>query len=192
MNTRRVLVWGGVVGPTGFIAAWATAGALTKGYSPVQESISRLAAVGAPRRPLMTAGFVCFGAAVPAYSVALRESLGGTAWAAATVSGFATLGVGAFPLGRASVIDRIHYGLAALGSSSLALTPILAAQSLSARGYGRAAAASRLLGVLSGACLAAPAISPAGGLFQRIGLTLSEGWLAASAAAILSRVMEPS
>jgi hypothetical protein len=44
---------------------------LTKGYSPVQESISRLAAVGAPKRRLMTAGFVCFGVAVPAYGVAL-------------------------------------------------------------------------------------------------------------------------
>lgn len=192
MNAGRALAWGGVVGPTGFIAAWATAGALTKGYSPVQESISRLAAVGAPKRRLMTAGFVCFGVAVPAYGVALRQSLAGPTWAAATVSGVATLGVGAFPLGKASVIDRIHYGLAVLGSSSLALTPILAAQSLSARGNGRAAVASRLLGLLSGACLAAPAISPAEGLFQRIGLTLAEGWLAASATAILSGVMEPS
>jgi hypothetical protein len=140
----------------------------------------------------MTAGFVCFGVAVPAYGVALRESLAGPAWAAATVSGFATLGVGAFPLGKTSVVDRAHYGFAVLGSTSLAFTPILASQSLSARGYGRAAAASRVLGVLSGVCLVAPAMSSAEGLFQRIGLTLAEGWLAASAAAILSGVMEPS
>jgi hypothetical protein len=192
MNPRRVLAWGGVVGPTGFVAAWATAGALAKGYSPVQESISRLAAVRAPKRRLMTAGFVCFGGAVPAYGVALRESLAGGAWLAATVSGFATLGAGAFALDRSSAIDRVHYGLAVVGSSSLALTPILASQSLSARGYGRAAAASRLVGVLSGACLAAPAFFPAEGLLQRIGLTLAEGWLAASAVAIVSGFMEPT
>lgn len=192
MNPRRVLAWGGVVGPTGFVAAWATAGALAKGYSPVQESISRLAAVRAPTQRLMTAGFVCFGVAVPAYGVALRDSLEGRAWLAATVSGFATLGAGAFALDRSSAIDRVHYGLAVVGSSSLALTPILASQSLSARGYGRAGAASRLVGVLSGACLAAPAFFPAEGLLQRIGLTLAEGWLAASAVAIVSGSMEPT
>ena len=192
MNPRQVLAWGGVVGPTGFVAAWATAGALAKGYSPVHESISRLAAARAPKRRLMTAGFVCFGVAVPAYGMALRETLAGRAWLAATVSGFATLGVGAFPLGTSSLIDRVHHGLAVVGSSSLALTPILASPSLSARGYARAAAASCLLGVLSGACLAAPAFSPAEGLFQRIGLTLAEGWLAASAIAIASGVVEPT
>ena len=140
----------------------------------------------------MTAGFVCFGVAVPAYGVALRDSLAGRAWLAATVSGFATLGAGVFALDTSSVIDRVHYGLAVVASSSLALTPILASQSLSARGHGRAAAASRLVGVLSGACLAAPAFSPAEGLLQRIGLTLAEGWLAASAVAIVSGFMEPT
>ena len=192
MNAGRALAWGGVVGPPGFIAAWATAGALTKGYSPVQESISRLAAVRAPKRQLMTAGFVCFGVAVPAYGVALRKSLAGPAWAAATVSGVATLGVGTVPLGTSALFERVPYGLAVLGSSSLALTPILASQGLSARGYGRAALASRLLGALSGACLAAPAFSQAEGLFQRVGLTLAEGWLAASAIAIVSGYLEPA
>lgn len=140
----------------------------------------------------MTAGFVCFGVTVPAYSVALRDSLEGPAWLAATVTGLATLGAGVVPLGTSSTIDRVHYGFAVVGSASLALTPVLAAQTLSARGHGRAAAASRIVGVLSGACLAGAAFPPIHGLSQRIGLTLAEGWLAASAVAIVSGLMEPT
>lgn len=192
MDLRRGLAWGGVVGPAGFVGAWATAGALAKGYSPVRQSISRLGAVDAPKRRLMTAGFVCFGVAVPAYGVALRDSLGGRASLVATVSGFATLGAGVFALDASPVIDRLHYGLAVVASSSLALTPILASHSLSARGYGRAAIASRLVGLSSGACLAAAAFSPAEGLLQRIGLTLAEGWIAATAVAIVGGLMEPT
>jgi len=190
MKSHRVLSWGGIVGPAGFVAAWATAGALTEGYSPTHESISRLGAARAPKRRLMTAGFVCFGVGVPAYSVALRDSLGGRAWLAAMVTGLATLGAGAFPLDNSTTVDRIHYGLAAVGSSSLALTPIVAAQTLSARGHDRAAAASRLVGMASGACLAASAFVPTEGLWQRIGLTLGEVWLAASALSMCG-LMEP-
>ena len=192
MNLRRELAWGGVVGPTGFVAAWATAGVLAKEYSAVRQSISRLAAVDAPKRRLMTAGFVCFGVTVPAYGLALRDALGGRAWLAATVSGVATLGAGAFALDTSSAIDRAHYGLAVVASSTLALTPILAAPCLSARGHGRAATASRLVGVLSGVCLAAPAFLPAEGLLQRIGLTLPEAWIAASAVAIVGGLLEPT
>ena len=192
MTQRQVLAWGGVVGPTGFVAAWATAGALTNGYSPVQEAISRLAAVGAPTGWLMTVGFTCFGVAVPGYSVALRDSLGGGAWLAAAVAGFATLGAGAFPLDTSSTIDRVHGGSAVVGYSSLALTPVLAAQTLSARGHGPAAAVSRLVGVLSGACLAATAFVPTEGLLQRIGLTLADAWLVASAVAIVRGLMKPT
>ncbi|MDQ3676054.1 MAG: DUF998 domain-containing protein [Actinomycetota bacterium] len=190
MKQRQALAWGGVVGPTGFVVAWATAGALTEGYSPVQASISRLATVQAPTRWLMTAGFVCFGVAVLGYSVVLRDSLGGRAWLAATVTGLGTLGAGAFPLEASSTIDRVHVGFATVASVALVLTPVLAAQPLSAHGHFRAAAASRLVGVLSGACLAATAFVPAEGLMQRIGLTLADGWLAASAVAIV-RGMKP-
>jgi len=192
MTQRQALAWGGVVGPTGFAAAWATAGALTKGYSPVHEAISHLAAVRAPTRWLMGAGFVCFGVAVPAYSSALRNSLGGRAWLAAATTGVATLGAGAFPLDTSPTTDRVHRGFAVIASSSLALTPVLAAQTLSARGHGRAAAASRLVGAMSGGCLVASAFVPTEGLWQRIGLSLSDGWLAASAVAILRGLMEPT
>ena len=191
MKRREAFAWGGVVGPAGFVAAWATAGALTKGYSPVQEAISHLAAVRAPTRRLMRAGLVCFGVAVPAYSVALRDSLGGREWLAATVAGFATLGAGAFPLDASPTGDRVHRGCAVVASASLALTPILAAQTLSARGHVRTALTSRCVGVLAGACLVASALVPAEGLLQRIGLTLADGWLAASAIAIVRGLLKP-
>ena len=65
----------GVVGPSAFVAAWAIAGARRDGYSPVDDAISRLAEVGASSRPVMNAGFVTFGVAVPTFAVAARAAL---------------------------------------------------------------------------------------------------------------------
>ena len=189
---RQALAWGGVVGPTGFVVAWVIAGALTKGYSPVAEDMSRLAAVDAPTRWLMTAGFVSFGVAVLGYSVALRELPVGRAWLAASATGVTTLGVGAFPLETSSTRDVVHGGLASVAYASLVLTPVLAAQPLSACGHRRAAAASCLVGVLSGACLVATVFVSAHGLLQRIGLMLADGWLAVSALAIIRGVIKPT
>ncbi len=185
MRQRRTLALGGLVGPSAFVAAWATAGALADGYSPVEEVISQLAAVDAPTRWLMTAGFGCFGAAVLAYSVALRDALGGSAWVAAAVSGAATVGAGVFALGASSATDVVHGGFATVAYASLALTPVLAARRLSARGYEAAATASRIVGVLSAGCLVAAAFVPIEGLMQRAGLTLAHAWIAASASAIV-------
>lgn len=163
---------------------------MASGYSPVEDAISRLAAIHAPTRWLMTAGFVCFGVAVPVYSVALREALGGRAWAAAMVTGLASLGVAAVPLDISKTTDLVHGGFASIGYASLALTPLLAARPLAARGYRRAAAASRVVGALSAACLAATVFGSASGLFQRAGLTLGDLWLAGSAAAIITGWVE--
>jgi hypothetical protein len=159
---------------------------MASGYSPVEDAISRLAAIHAPTRWVMTAGFVCFGVGVPAYSLALRDALGGRAWLAATVTGLATLGVAAVPLDVSKTTDLVHGGLASVGYASLALTPLLAAGPLVARGYRREAAVSCAVGVLSGACLAATVLGPAHGLFQRAGLTLGDLWLAATAVAIIA------
>ncbi len=192
MKRRQALAWGGVIGPTGFVAAWATAGALTKGFSPTEEAISELAGVDAPTRWLMTSGFGCLGVALLGYSVALRDSLGGRAWLAATVTGLATLGAGAFALDASSTSNLVHGAFATVASASLALTPVLAAPSLAARGHGRAAAASRLVGVLSGACLAATAFVSPQGLLQRIALTLAHAWFVASAVAIIRGLIKPT
>ena len=83
------------------------AGALAEGYSPVDDAISLLAATDASTRWLMTAGFVCFGIAVPLFAIELRRVLPGRASMAAVVSGLATLGVAAFPLHVSTTVDRL-------------------------------------------------------------------------------------
>jgi hypothetical protein len=138
----------------------------------------------------MTGGFVWFGVAVPVYSLALRDALEGRAWLAAMGTGLASLGVAAVPLDASRTADLVHGGFATVGYATLALVPLAAAGSLSARGYRRAAAVSRLVGVLTAACLAATVIGPAHGLFQRAGLTLGDAWLAASAVAVIGGLAE--
>ena len=66
VGAARLLGLGGAIGPAAFISAWVIGGATKDGYSPVHDAISRLAAIGSSARPLMTAGFVAFGLAVPA------------------------------------------------------------------------------------------------------------------------------
>jgi len=177
----------GIVGPAGFIGAWATSGARTAGYSSLHDAISELARVGAPSRAVMTGGFVCFGVAVPIYAVALRRNLRGPAWIGAAVSGVATLGIALFPLGVSTRIEGVHNGLAALGYLSLVATPMLAVRPLIEAGHCRAAALSAAVSGVAAVCLAATLLGPAHGLFQRSGLTLVDLWLMAGALTALRR-----
>ncbi len=181
----RGSAWGGIAGPGVFVAAWLVGGAIRRGYSPIDDAISQLAAVGTPGRSLMTAGFVGFGVGVPIYAMALRRSVPGPAWGTAVATGLATLGVAAVPLGASSTTDTAHAGLAALAYVALAATPLLAAGPLRASGRRPAAAASVATGVTTALCLAATTLGPAHGLLQRAGLTLGDAWLAASAAWML-------
>ncbi len=184
------LAIGGLLGPAAFVSAW-TAGSIqsrSRGYSAVSDAISRLAAVGAPTRPLMTAGFVGFGLAVPVYAVALERWLptrAGAAAAAAAVSGVATLAVAALPLDHSASVDRWHGIAAGIGYIGLAATPLLAAPALAREGHTAAARASWAAGLASSACLVATLAGSAHGLFQRLGLTVGDVWIAASAVAIL-------
>ncbi len=182
--TRLALV-AGIVGPAAFIAAWVVAGALTTGYSWIDDAISRLAAVGAPARVLMTAGFVCFGVGLPVYAIALRRHLAGRAWIAAVTSGAATLGVALFPLGTSSTIDGAHNAMAASGYLALVAIPLLAARPLLVARRRAVAVGSLVVAGLAGACLAASLVGPAHGLYQRAGLTLVDLWLMTGALAIL-------
>ena len=177
-------MWAGVIGPAGFISAWVVAGARSKGYSPSEDAISLLAAADASTRWLMTAGFVCFGIAVPVFALVVRRALPGWAWLAVAVSGFATLAVAAFPLHVSSTVSALHGVFASIGYIALALTPVLAAPVLQRRGHRGAAAASRAVAVLSGVCLVATSFANANGLFQRAGLTVVDVWLMAAAVAI--------
>ena len=129
----------------------------------------------------MTAGLVCFGIAVPIYASALRRNLRGPAWVAAVSTGIATLGVAALPLDVSSTIDCVHGVMATIGYVTLAAVPLLAARPLAERGHREAAALSLAAGAIAGLSLAATVAGPAHGLFQRIGLTTGDIWLAASA-----------
>ena len=179
-DRARLLALGGGVGPAAFIVAWIVAGAWTAGYSPIDDAISRLAAVGAPHRVLMTAGLVCFAVALPVYAAALRCRLPGPAWAAATTTGVATLGVALFPLGMSSRLDGVHNAMAAAGYLSLVAVPLLAAPHL-VRSHRSAAIASLVVAAGGGVCLAATLLGPVHGLTQRVGLTLVDLWLITSA-----------
>ena len=190
-SRTTALALGGIAGPAAFIGGWLTGSTRTSGYSMVDDAISRLAAINAPTRVLMTGGFVGFGVGVGAFSVALRRHVPGRAWMAAATTAAATLGVAAFPLDRSKTVDLLHGAAATLGYVSLAATPLLASRALAERGHPRAATTSRGVAAFSGACLAATVAGPAHGLFQRMGLTAGDVWLAVAACAILTGRLEP-
>jgi hypothetical membrane protein len=186
MATPRRLAWGGIAGPVAFVSAWVAGEAIKAHYSPTDDAISRLAAVGASTRPLMTAGFIAFGIGVPAYAAALRVAVPGRAWLAAAATGIATVGVAAFPLDASPTGDTVHAAFAAAAYAALAATPLLAARPLAAGGRRGAARLSVGAGSVSAVLLAATLAGPVHGLLQRAGLTLGHAWLAVAAAWILA------
>jgi hypothetical membrane protein len=157
----------GVVGPAAFVGAWVIGSVLRRsdGYSVVSDPISRLAEVGSSTKPLMTAGFVTFGVAVPAFALADRRALGAPATAALVLAGLGTLGVAAAPLHPVDDVP-MHAVAAIAGYAGLAAAPILATTQRNVA-----------LGMLSAACLAATALGPAHGLLQRVGLTVVDAWI---------------
>jgi hypothetical membrane protein len=179
---ERLLAAAGVVGPGAFIADWAILGSRAKNYSPVSDAISELARMHAPTRPAMTAGFLVFSAALPTYAVALRHWLPGHAWQFAAANGVATLGVAAFSLGTPTSGD-IHGAFAGLAYASLAATPIAASVVLHRQGHKALARTSIATGLLCAAALVASVAGPdhVHGLLQRIGLTIGDAWIIASA-----------
>jgi hypothetical membrane protein len=185
-SNTRLTALGGIVGPAAFVAAWVTGGATKDGYSPVHDAISRLAAVGASTRPLMTAGFVVFGTAVPVYAAALRRSVPGVAWITATITGLSTLAVAAAPLDHSSTVDSLHALFAGIGYLTLAATPLLAARPLLRAGQRTLARTGLVAGGIAATSLALTVTGLPTGLFQRVGLTAGDVWLVATAVAMLT------
>jgi hypothetical membrane protein len=184
VTTRPWAALGLVAGPVAFIGAWAVGGARTPDYSPVNDAISQIAAVDAPSRGLMTAGFVVYGAAVIAGSTALRSSpLRRCGWLAA-VNGAATLAVAALPLDRSPAIDTWHGVAAGIGYASITALPLVSAGPLRRLGHDRAAALAIAGGITSGVCLVATTLTDANGFFQRLGLTVGDVWLVATGLAL--------
>jgi hypothetical protein len=173
-----------VIGPCAFVAAWAVAGARAERYSPVDDAISRLAAHHAPTRVLMTLGFVCFGVGVPAFALAARDRIGAKAAVAGVLTGLATLGVAAAPLDVSDRVDLLHGAFATAGYVTLAALPTLARRTMHHNGHRRLAASAPFVTTVSAISLAATALGPAHGLFQRIGLTTTDAWVVAAALSV--------
>lgn len=132
----------------------------------------------------MTAGFVAFGVGVPVYAQSLRFAVPGPSWVAATLTGMATLGVAAAPLGRA---DAAHYVFATIGYVSLAATPLLAARSFRRIGAPAWARWSTACALASGIVLLASTIDRGHGLTQRLGLGITDVWIVVTAWSIWRR-----
>jgi hypothetical membrane protein len=184
-STHRRAAWGGIIGPVVFITTWLTTGIVASHYSPVDDPISRLAAVHASTRVAMTLAFVVFGVAMMFYASALRAALPGPAWIAAGLAGAATIGVAAFPLDHSATVDHLHGVGAGLGYGALAATALLAAAPLAQEARTALAIAAVVLGTITGFALLLTLLGPAEGLWQRIGLTAGDAWVIASAVAML-------
>jgi hypothetical protein len=156
-----------------FVAAWAALGAGAAGYDPTRDAISRLAALGAPTRPGMTAGLVALGAGMALYGLAVRPD---PAWPLPVVNGAITLAVAVLPLD--GDYDTAHGVAAALGYLTLAAVPVA---------VGRRPLAIAI-GLAAGACLLLTLALDRDGLFQRLGLTIAQAWVVVSA---LSRLGSP-
>lgn len=187
----RRWAWGGVAGPVTFLSAWVIGGAVTAAdYSPVHDPISRLAAIGADTRGLMSAGFLGLGVGVPLYGAALRAALPGRAWIAAVATGLATLGVAAAPLGRSSVGDTWHGVFALAGYVALAATPLLGARPLRRAGKHSLASVGVVASGVTAVALVLASTTADRGLFQRVGLTSTHLWIIVSAV-VLTRPLQP-
>ncbi len=170
-----------------FLLGWIISALRTDGYSVVEDAISRLAAVGAPTRWLMSAGFVGFTIGVGVFAFGLRGVLNGPAWVAALIASIATLGVALFPLDYSNGVDLLHGAAAFTGYIALSALPLFAAPELARRGHLRAARVSRICGTISAMALAATLLGPAHGLFQRIGVTVGDTWIVATALWLLAQ-----
>jgi hypothetical membrane protein len=169
MPTLRALA--GVAAPVSFVGGWLVAGSRTRGYSPVRDHISDLAAVGADTRPLMTMGLVGFGVLAPVFATTFE---GRALRVALTLAGAGTLGVAAAPLG-ASFGDGPHVIAAAVSYAAMALVPAAAARSLGAP------RTSYALTAVAGGLLVASTTGEYAGLLQRAGLGVIDAWMVVQA-----------
>ena len=155
----------GVLGPVVFVSTWAVLGQRRgDGYSPVADPISRLAAVDAPDRLVMTAGMLALAAGIGAWSSTLPCSIGRRA---AQATALATVAIAVTPLG--SSVGGVPHGVAAATAyATLAALPVAT----------RRARSSTTVTSIVAALLLASIVSPSGhGLFQRAGLTLGHAWI---------------
>jgi len=185
-RVEKIAAAAGIIGPAAFVAAWAVGGVIAHDYSPVNDAISNLAAIGAPTRTLMTGGFLAFSAGVGLNAVALRDEFAGLAWIAALVTAASTVGVAAAPLG--GQVDGLHGAFAGIGYASLVAVPALAGRALARSGKPRRAIASAAAAAIAAAFLVGSTLNAdTNGLFQRLGLATVDTWLVVQGIARLRR-----
>jgi hypothetical protein len=160
-----------MAGPAAFVSAWAAHGAGAAGYEPTRDAISRLAALGAPTRPAMTAGLLALAAGMGLYGLALRPR---PVWLLPVANGVITLAVAALPLGGR--FDGAHGAAAALGYVTLAAIPAVVGRRPLSIAIGLVSALCLLLTILA---------DDRDGLFQRLGLTVAQAWVVVSALALV-------
>lgn len=188
MIERRAATFTGILGPAAFVGAWVTGGLLRDdGYSPVSDAISRLAEQGVSTQPLMTAGFVVFGLAMPFYARELGRALCSRgAHVAVTVTALGTLAVAALPLSAdGGRIDTWHTVAAGTAYVANVIAPIVVARHLSSPAARRASYA--LSAAMAACLLASVTYDDLTGLFQRTGLTLFDLWSVTGAVVLLRR-----
>jgi hypothetical membrane protein len=179
LPSDRLRAAGAILGPMTFITAWAVSGATTRGYSPVRDHISDLAAVGAPTRPLMNLGFAVFAVAVASAARPLQGVIGRPGTVAMGVNAALSAAIAMAPLGVSPAGDRRHQIVAAAGYLALAGLAPAAAPAL-ARRSPVGAAASVGVGVISMACLSASlSAKDQSGFWQRAGISATDAWLMA-------------
>ena len=173
---QRLGVLAGVAAPVSFVGGWLVAGARAHDYSPLRDTISQLARVGAPTRPLMTSAFVGFGVLAPVWAFTVARVLRAPGLrVSVTTAGLGTLAVAALPLG-ASFGDSPHAVAAGIGYVGMAVSPLLGGVALSQAGRPRAALASYAVSATSAACLVGSLAGAHDGGFQRLGLGVVDVW----------------
>lgn len=171
------LAAGAIVGPVAFIASWLVGGMLSDGYDPLHDAISRLAATGAPTAPILNSGLIAYGLGVGAAALVLHRMFGRPSAMALAANALLTFGVLATPLDRSPTVDRLHTIFAGGAYVALAVASMLAAVEFRRRQDVRAARVSAIVGVVTAASLLATSFGGFSGLFQRLGLTVSDLWM---------------
>ena len=186
VSERVAAPFAGIVGPAAFISSWLVAGALRRGYDPIDQAISELAALDTPNRLIVTSGMVIFGLGSQFFASELRRRGQKRVGLAMTLAGLSSLGVAAFPCSEGcpgagtSFTDTGHAVAAGLHYATFTAAPLLLSFDESARGGHRTFSA--LAAIVAGLALSAQVlgIGP-NGLMQRIGLTTNDVWMIVTA-----------
>jgi hypothetical protein len=194
----RGSLWFGLVAVVLYIAGWALAGRLRRGYVPTEQAISELFELGAPwaSRGLLVVGLSLSGLAFLLLAPALDRSLPGHGWLGpglVVLAGVGTLGVLAAPCTPGcpgfgtTTTDSWHVVTAGTGYGALASAPLAFAWRLR-RDAPTLARWSAIIGALSVGLFVihvSGVVTAATGLQQRLFNTVADAWYVLIVLAVL-------